>query len=197
MLYAVLLLGLLPLALFPDGSEVEPEEESGDNIADEVIAGPGDLLEETGDDPTDESADDTDLDDVLQPSDEIDVSDGTDEDPDDILAPVDEDDGLTPSDGEEGDILEPVDEDDVAVPANALDFEKPNGSNIEDIEAFDVTSDILCLYLDDDTESIVSANLSDDGEDTEIYLGNELVAVLRGVTDPTQVEITAAVDAAA
>jgi hypothetical protein len=104
-LYAVLLLGLLPLALFPDGSEVEPEEESGDNIADEIIAGPGDLLEETGDDPTDESA--------------------------------------------------------------------------------------------DDTDSIVSANLSDDGEDTEIYLGNELVAVLRGVTDPTQVEITAAVDAAA
>jgi hypothetical protein len=193
MLYAVLLLGLLPLALFSDGSDAEPEEASGDSFADDTAQRPGDLLDEDEDDTPDE----TDPDAVLQPSDEIDFSDGDGEDPDDVLDPVDVDDDYTPSDGAEGDILDPVDEDDVADALEGHDVNQQDISKVTQIDAFDVTSDVLCLFLDDEPDTLVSAKTSDDGKDTEVYLGPDLVAIVKGVSDPHKLEINTAVDVAA
>lgn len=193
MLYAVLLLGLLPLALFSDGSESEPEEGTGDSTADDVTEGSGDLLDEIDDTPPDQ----IDPDEVLQPSDEIDVAHGGGEDPEDVIYPVDVDDAETPSDGKEGGILDPTDEDDVATPLGTIEIEKLDSSRVTQIETFDVASDVLCLFLDNDPETDVSTRASADGEDTEVYLGQDLVAVVRGVSDPGKVEINTAIEAAA
>lgn len=198
MIYALLLLGLLPLALFPDGTPVETGDDPDASQGDDSSKGVGDLL----DDPADDLLDDPDETepgtdpggDPIDPNIEDDVATDEDPDPDDILPPVIDDDLPTPSDGAEGEILDPVDQDDVETDVGeiiATLLDGPAAVPVE-IKDFDVGEDVLCLCLNpevatDNPEIVMQT--SDDGEDAEVYAGGALVAVLKGTPNATLADI--------
>jgi len=188
-LYALLLLGVLPLAFLSDGSDSEPETDSDDEVFELPADGTDDWLEDVFADTTDD-ADREDTDDVLQPIDEDDIADGDsdDLDPDTILEPLIEDDDLTPSDGEEGEILEPIDEDDLPNSDETVAGVLPFTNGTAEVVDFDSHEDILCVYLNNATEveeGEVEVLASANGEDSEVYVNGKLAAVLKNVTDAT------------
>lgn len=189
MLYAFLLLGLLPLALFPDGSESsDAESETDDTVAEDSITDIGDILDEIDSDPEQEDESDE----ILQPSDENDTPDHENEDPEDVLPPVIEDDVGSPSDGEEGDVLEPVDEPDFAGLEADINGEGTANYSVVEIEEFDVEVDVLCVFVDeksDVNEDSLSIKATNDGKDSEVFVEEKLIAILRGVSATEQPEI--------
>lgn len=189
MLYALLLLGVLPLAFLSDGSDAEPENDSEDEVVELPTDETDDWLEDVFADTTGDS-DSEDSDDVLQPIDEDDIADddGGDAEPDNSLDPLIEDDDPTPSDGEEGEILEPIDEDDVPINEETIVGALPFTNGTVEVADFDRHEDILCIYLNNATEveeGEVEVLPSMNGEDSEVYVNGKLAAVLKNVTDAT------------
>ena len=202
----LLLLALLPLALLPDMFSSDANEPDATSNSEPALAGVGNLLDDSedahdyevsvvdllGGDPSDGLSDDGE--EILEPIIEDDQPDTGDPepDPDDILAPVVEDDVATPSDGLEGEILDPVVEDDsepdIAWVASDEHAEEAHAK----IEGFQIGEDIVQISLSPDVaedQSAVTVMQSDNGEDSLVFVGDHLVAVLKGVADATVADV--------
>lgn len=189
MLYALLMLGVLPLAFLSDGSDVEPENDSEDEVVELPADETDDWLENVFSDTTGDT-DSDDSNDVLQPIDEIDIADGDNDDldPGTILEPIIEDDDLTLSNGEEGEILEPIEEDDLPNSDETIAGTLPFTDGTAEVADFNSHKDILCVYLNNATEveeGEVEVLPSANGEDSEVFVNGKLAAVLKNVNDAT------------
>jgi len=197
---------LLPLALFPDLLFGDSEETSNETNSDPALAGAGNLLgdsdvshdyevsvvslleAESSDGPSEDEA--AALDPVIE-DDQPDTG-GQEPDPDDILAPVVEDDAATPSDGQEGDILDPVIEDDSEPDITWVASDEHADEVHAEIEGFQIGEDILQISLSPDVakdQTEVTVVQSDDGEDSLVFVDENLVAVLKGVVNATVADV--------
>ncbi|MGR3343043.1 MAG: hypothetical protein ACU0DI_07450 [Paracoccaceae bacterium] len=202
----LILLALLPLALFPDMLFGDSDEASNDTNSEPVHAGAGSLLgdsdvahdyevsvvslldAEPSDGPSDDEAA------ALDPVIEDDQPDTGDQEPnpDDILAPVVEDDVATPSDGQEGEILDPIIEDDSGPDITWVESDEHADDVHAEIEGFQIGEDILQVSLGPDVaqdQAEVMVAQSDDGEDSLVFVGEHLVAVLKGVANATVADV--------
>jgi len=171
MLMAVILLGLVPLAILPDFLGADASQGDDDENLDD---GP--------EVPTDN---------ILEPTVEDDIQDPSDqgENPENILTPVIEDDLPSPDDIVEGDILLPVDEIESEADSIFINFEEFHGSGYAEIENFATDSDILHVLIDPDTvedELDVKVVASDNGQDADVYIEEYRIAVLKGAADATE-----------
>jgi len=199
---AFLLLGLLPLMFLPDmldsGDEAEdatPETLPIIPLADGDFADDQpDLLDdpETPDPHDDDPTEDDDPT-ALAPNDEDDLPDDGSQNPDplDVLAPMIEDDVETPPNDEE-DALLPVDQIETDADGIWVNFEDDAGLGYSEIEDFQAGQDVLHIVInpnsivgDLDLEVLAAAN----GLDSEVYLEQQLVAVLKGAPDATMADI--------
>ncbi|MBV1866982.1 MAG: hypothetical protein KUG69_03605 [Marinosulfonomonas sp.] len=176
MFMAVILLGLLPLAILPDFLASDPTQGDDDENLKE---GP------------DQSADN-----ILDPITENDVPQPEDEnvDPETILAPVIEDDLPSPDDEVVGDILLPVDEIESDADTIFINVEEFHGSGYAEVEDFDPGTDILHVLIDPDIiedELDVAVITSENGEDADVYVEDYLIAVLKGAADATENDVFA------
>lgn len=213
MIYALLLLGLLPVVFLPEPA-VDSEEESDDlepifdastdmfdepedSVLEPVIE--DDVSSDTDDpnsDPLDPIVED-DFDATLDPVIEDDLPSDT-IDPDDVLAPVIEDDVATIDKPDPDEILAPVIEDDVAgddtglapiieddaIPTSAMMLATVSEPAL--VEEFDAKQDVLVVQLEpglSDGPLDVETEPSADGEDTLVYIDDILVATLEGAAD--------------
>ncbi|MBV1903427.1 MAG: hypothetical protein KUG58_07320 [Marinosulfonomonas sp.] len=171
MLMAVILLGLVPLAILPDFLGTDASQGGDDENLDD---GP--------EMPTDN---------ILEPTVEDDGLDSSDkaENPKDILTPVIEDDLPSLDDIVPGDILLPVDEIESEADTIFINFEEFQGSGYAEIEDFEADSDILHVLIDPDTvEGELEAKVvaSDNGQDADVYIEDYRIAVLKGAADATE-----------
>ena len=197
----LLLLALLPLALFPELFG-DSDEASNEANPDPELAGAGSLLgcsefahdyevsvvslldAASSDGPSDDQAP------ILDPVIEDDQPDTGDQepDPDDILAPVVEDDLATPSDGQEGEILDPVIEDESEPDIVWVESDEHADNVHAEIAGFQIGEDILQISRSPDVaqdQTEVTVVQSDDGEDSLVFVDEHLVAVLKGVASAT------------
>ncbi len=202
MIYAILLLGLLPLAFLPDflssGPE-EPEEEPEPATAGEEQ---GDMLEEAGFVGASAGQGDTGEEDgavgmesadmgqesgtTLLPVDEADTP-GTAPPPGDILSPLDEDD--QPGDAAGGEVaLGPVIEIDSEAEDIWLNVDEFAGASYAEITRFDPGRDVLHLGFMEPPEGEgpeLAVTPSEDGQDALVHVDGVLVAVLRNAPGAT------------
>ncbi|MGJ8585686.1 MAG: hypothetical protein ACSHXD_16465 [Marinosulfonomonas sp.] len=172
-IYAILLLGLLPLAMLP-GNEVPPPDDEPDPADDDSTDPPGDLLDSHGDGPDPSTHEDG-----LDPTIEDDVPNDPDQPVVEGLGPTNDDDappdpGTDPVAG-----LDPTVEDDTVI-ETAEPFQ---------IDGFDPEVDTLNIVMSEpnsDEVGDVSVEPNEEGTDSEIYVDHVLVAVLKGVTHATE-----------
>lgn len=197
MIYAILLLGLLPLAFLPDflssgSDDPEPEPEAAG-----TGEGQGDLLEEAGF--VGASAGQGDADEeggavgmgqesgtTLLPVDEEDTP-GTAPPSGGILSPLDEDD--QPGDAAGGEVpLGPVIEIDSEAEDIWLNVDEFAGASYAEITRFDPGRDVLHLGFMEAPEGEgpeLAVTPSEDGRDALVHLDGVLVAVLRNAPGAT------------
>lgn len=204
MIFGLLLMTLLPLALFPDMLSGPADSDEDDAEPVDTGAGSGDLLLagdflSAGDDGHSSESFRLDLldmdgdtadDDVLAPMIEDDSPDDGSQQPDpqDILAPVIEDDTATPPDGQEGEILAPVDQDDSDAQTFAISSEDLADNAFAEIEDFQIGEDILHIsWFQGSAQGPGEPQVlpAENGEDSNVFVGGHLVAVLKGVPDVT------------
>ena len=206
MIIGLLLLALLPLALLPDMFSSDADDAQDQSDAEPPPAGVSSLLHDADiahdfdvsvvdlldADPSDGSGE-TDPS-VLEPVIEDDQADAGNQEPnpDDILAPVIEDDTATPPTEPVGEVLEPVIEDDsesgIAWVQDDAHAEEVHAK----VEGFQIGEDVLQISLRPNAAEIsseVAVVPSDDGEDSLVYVGDHLVAVLIGVPDATVADV--------
>jgi len=175
MFMAVILLGLLPLAILPDF--LGPDPSQGDDADDG-----GENLNKGPDLPNDN---------ILEPTVEDDMPEFSDkdEDPEAILSPVIEDDLPPPGDVITGDILLPIDEIDSGAETIFINFEEFHGSGYAEVEGFEAGTDVMHVLIDPDSvegELNVAVVASANGEDADVYIEDYLIAVLKGAADATE-----------
>ena len=176
MLMAVILLGLVPLAILPDFLGDDASQGGDDENLEDGPEGPTDNILEPA------------VEDILEPTLEDDIQDPG-ENPEDILTPVIEDDLPSPDDIVEGDILLPVDEIDSQADSILINFEEFHGSGYAEVENFETDKDILHVLIDPDTvedELDVKVDASDNGQDADVYIEDYRIAVLKGAADATE-----------
>lgn len=163
-IYAILLLGLLPLAMLP-GNEAPTPDDEPDPDEDDAAGPPGDLLgsHEDGLDPT--------------------IEDDVPGDPDqpvvEGLGPTIDDDAPPDPGTDPVAVLDPTIEDD-SPSETAEPFQ---------IDGFDPEVDTLNIVMSEpnsDEVGEVSVEPNEEGTDSEIYVDQVLVAVLKGVANATE-----------
>lgn len=202
----LLLLALLPLALFPDMLFGDADEASNETNSEPALAGAGNLLGDAEDVQDFEVSVDSILDAessnspsedeaaVLEPviaDDQPDIGE-QEPDPEDILAPAVEDDVATLSDGQEGEILDPVIEDDAEPRIGWVASDEHADQVHAEIEGFQIGEDILQISLSPDVaqdQTVVTVVQSDDGQDSLVFVGGHLAAVLKGVASATVADV--------
>ena len=201
--FAFLLLGLLPLAFMSESAPADDAEEEaqdtpppadnmplpGNDAEPDDTSASDDLLLMLDQDPgqdeppaDDEAATEGD---VLAPLIEDDQDSGNAEDPDPetILAPVDEPDvpgGGVPPDPE--DVLLPVDDIDTESGDAWLNLAEDTGIGYSEITGFQPGQDVLQISLPSG-ETVLPAvriELAENEEDSLVFVGDDLVAVLKG-----------------
>ena len=168
MIYAILLLGLLPLAMLPGNDIPATNEDGPDAGEDEKTAPSEDLLDPP--DEGDEGLDPT-IEDDEPPEPDQPVVEGLDPTIDDDKA---SDPGIDPEIG-----LDPTIEDD----------SPGDTAEIFEVAGFDTERDCLNIVMaeaDWDDVGDISVEPNADGNDSEVYIGQVLVAVFKGVPDATE-----------
>lgn len=171
MFMAVILLGLVPLAILPDFLESDPSKNGDDEN-----------LNEGPDSPTDNILDPTIEDDVPEYS-------GEAVDPEIILSPVIEDDLPSSDDIATDDILLPVEEIESEAERIFINFEEYHGSGYAEVQDFEPEVDILHVLINPDSiagELDVTVATSANGQDADVHVEDYLVAVLKGAADANE-----------
>ena len=175
--FTILLLALFPMAFLPDflDSDADDENHADDDLGSATDVGP--------------ISDQEDLwaTDVLSPVNQDDFADDGSQDPDaeNVLSPIDEDDEATPSDGEDGDVLLPIDVDDPETdlpPEETRTLELNVDGEPVHIENFQAGADVLQVIIDPPEDNVMpetNVELSSDGQNCLVFVGNDLVAVIR------------------
>lgn len=195
MALGLLFLGLLPLIFLPEmiSSDVSEDDETEDEEVVETTS--NSLLDEpVGTDVLDPIIEDDDTsfqetDEVLQPVIDIDTANPTEPDPDDVLPPTIEID--LGSDEIAEDVIAPVDDID-SEDTHWVNYDEATGTGYAEISDFDTGIDVLKITMSGDaaeTGTDVSVEPSVTGLDSEIYVGDTLVAVLIGAMDVPEVDV--------
>jgi len=209
MLYALLLLGLIPVVLLPEylAKDEEPidmdEHETMDPQGEDLLAEPVSLDPIIEDD---EPGDQTDPDEgVIPPTVDDDIgetvlapviendqpSDPNQPPPEDIRAPVDENDAPPDPDAQDpNDVLAPVIEDDFDATLDPIleddmapeEYHFAYTGEPADIMGFDALEDVLVVrMLDSEPDATLdtTVDVSENGQDSLVHVDGALVAVIR------------------
>lgn len=161
-----------------------------DAPADPAGAGPAeDMDNSTPDGPDQGSPDDAD---ILQPVNQVDLPDpGTsDADPGSVLQPVNPIDVASGQDVPAETVLAPVDQIDTGTAW--VDVGGAVGDDLAEIDDFQIGRDVLHISVNPDlVKGPVDVNVSTsaDGQDSDVFIEKQLIAVLRGVPDATQSDV--------
>lgn len=194
MALGLLFLGLLPLIFLPEmiSSDVSEDDEIEEEIVETASSS---LLDEPVEtdvlDPIIEDGEisDQETDEVLQPVIDIDTDNPTEPDPDDVLPPIIEID--VGSDEIAEDVIAPVDDID-SEDTHWVNYDEVTGPGYAEISDFDTGIDVLKITMSSDAAEAgtdVSVEPSVTGLDSEIYVGDTLVAVLIGAMDVPEVDV--------
>jgi hypothetical protein len=183
--FAFLILGLLPLMFLPESIDTD---DLSDEFADE--SGGIDALQPMDeDDQPDDSSQNPNPDNILQPIDEIDeyFSDESAVDDEAYYDLASSDGDQDPADEPDQPLL-PVDQIESEAPEIWINFGDDAGLGYSEIEDFDADVDVVHVSIDPDAvigELDVEVIKTDNGEDAQVYVEEQLIAVLKGAPNAT------------